>query len=372
MLTSFAVKNFRTFEDWMVFDLTTNKKYAFNEQAVCNDHIQHAMVYGENGEGKSNLGLAIVELTSHLNPNESRFPNLGHTYLNANSASDLAEFKYAFSINGRAVQYHYGKNSNRDIVYEKLWIADHLAIDWDKRHSLAAKFDFVGAESLNKALSENVKSAVTYVKNNSNLADNTINHTFLSFIDFTEGMVTFKTMERANAFSGAKPMGFQSISEQIIQGQGVQAFQDYLNDAGITCQLATREGPEGNRIVFVHTQRELDFTSTVSSGTFALTILYCWLERMNAGEVTFAYIDEFDAFYHNKLAKNIAKRIINTSAQTVLSTHNTGIMSNDLLRPDCYFELKSGQVKPLHELTDRELRKAHNLEKMYRAGTFDG
>ena len=55
MLTHFAVKNFRGFEDWTRFDLRTDKKYVFNESAVRDEVVQHAMIYGENGSGKSNL-----------------------------------------------------------------------------------------------------------------------------------------------------------------------------------------------------------------------------------------------------------------------------------------------------------------------------
>ena len=42
-------------------------------------------------------------------------------------------------------------------------------------------------------------------------------------------------------------------------------------------------------------------------------------------------------------------------------------MSNDLLRPDCYFLLKDNKIKAISDLTEKELRQAHNLQQMYRA-----
>ena len=45
-------------------------------------------------------------------------------------------------------------------------------------------------------------------------------------------------------------------------------------------------------------------------------------------------------------------------------------MSNDLLRPDCYFLIEDGKIIPVSDATDKELRKAHNLQKMYKAGAF--
>ena len=57
--------------------------------------------------------------------------------------------------------------------------------------------------------------------------------------------------------------------------------------------------------------------------------------------------------------------------QTILTSHNTYIATNDLLRPDCYFQIKDGVLKSLADSTDRELREGHNLEKMLRQGEFD-
>ena len=47
-------------------------------------------------------------------------------------------------------------------------------------------------------------------------------------------------------------------------------------------------------------------------------------------------------------------------------------MSNDLLRPDCYFLLKDNKIKAISDLTEKELRQAHNLQQMYKAGAFNG
>ena len=46
------------------------------------------------------------------------------------------------------------------------------------------------------------------------------------------------------------------------------------------------------------------------------------------------------------------------------------LLSNDLLRPDCFFILRDNQIKAICDMTDKELRFGHNLEKLYRGGTF--
>ena len=88
-------------------------------------------------------------------------------------------------------------------------------------------------------------------------------------------------------------------------------------------------------------------------------------------KVTFLFIDEFDAFYHHELSKLIVEELKKLDIQFVLTTHNTSIMTNDLLRPDCYFIMNKQTIKPLSKSTTKELREAHNLEKMYKAGSFD-
>ena len=84
-------------------------------------------------------------------------------------------------------------------------------------------------------------------------------------------------------------------------------------------------------------------------------------------------MDEFDAFYHFELAEHIVemlKKFENT--QIIFTTHNTDLLSNDLLRPDCYFWLHENQITSLSDLTEKELRRAHNLQKMFKAGAFHG
>lgn len=87
--------------------------------------------------------------------------------------------------------------------------------------------------------------------------------------------------------------------------------------------------------------------------------------------MSFLFIDEFDAFYHHDLSKMIVETLKEIGVQFILTTHNTSILSNDLLRPDCYFLMNKKKIKSLSNSTDKELREAHNIEKMYKAGAFN-
>jgi AAA15 family ATPase/GTPase len=82
------------------------------------------------------------------------------------------------------------------------------------------------------------------------------------------------------------------------------------------------------------------------------------------------FIDEFDAFYHHSLSALIIEKLKETGVQFILTTHNTSVITNDLLRPDCYFLMSKHNIRSLSKSTAKELREAHNIEKMYKAGSF--
>ena len=87
--------------------------------------------------------------------------------------------------------------------------------------------------------------------------------------------------------------------------------------------------------------------------------------------LSFIFIDEYDAFYHTDLAiAMIRKLMMEEKIQVIFTSHNTDIISNELLRQDCYFILEDNVIQPLCNLTDKSLREAHNLQKMYKAGAF--
>ena len=83
-------------------------------------------------------------------------------------------------------------------------------------------------------------------------------------------------------------------------------------------------------------------------------------------------MDEFDAFYNYELAENVVKilKMKYPDCQVVLTSHNTNLMTNRIMRPDCLFILSKYGLTPISRATARELREGHNLEKMYIGGEF--
>jgi len=71
------------------------------------------------------------------------------------------------------------------------------------------------------------------------------------------------------------------------------------------------------------------------------------------------------------LAEAIIEELKKNDCQVILTTHNSGLMTNKLLRPDCYFFMYKHKIVSMANSTLKELRQAHNIEKMYRNGAFD-
>ena len=74
----------------------------------------------------------------------------------------------------------------------------------------------------------------------------------------------------------------------------------------------------------------------------------------------------FDAFYHFELSESVQKKVNEIiGVQIFTTTHNTDLMSNDLLRPDCYFLLKDNSIKAISELTEFPAFPKDEIEKIY-------
>jgi AAA15 family ATPase/GTPase len=115
---------------------------------------------------------------------------------------------------------------------------------------------------------------------------------------------------------------------------------------------------------------KVPFQLVASTGTLNLELQYFWLKEMvNA---SFVFIDEFDAFLHYEAAERLVKLLNNAEPrfQSILTTHNTYLMQNRLTRPDCCFLMSNNKITNLRSATDKEIREAHNLEKMYINGAF--
>jgi len=368
MLKKFSVENFKGFKEKITFDIGTPSNYSFNSEIINAGCVTKGIIYGINSCGKSNLGLAIFDIIIHLTEKEKLLRSY-ELYLNMSGKKSFAEFEYVFSFGEHELVYKYRKNDVNTLQYESLFIDGKEVIYYDFIQGEGFTC-LQGSETLNANIkSKSSLSRVKYVSENSILVENTENEVFTKFIDFVDRMLLFYSLD-SRGYEGFMTGG-GSVTEGIVNCGKVDEFNKFLRENGIVYDLYPCE-VDGRKTIYCHfNNKDVEFFKIASTGTRSLTIFYYWFIKMQ--EASFVFIDEFDAFYHFELSESVVnhlKKII--GVQIFTTTHNTDLMSNDLLRPDCYFILQDNKIKALSELTEKELRLAHNLQKMYKAGAFNG
>lgn len=368
MLINFKVKNFKSFSNMLEFDLRKSR-FTFNEEAVRDNYINMALIYGHNGCGKSNLALAIFDILIHMNDTYKMIDKYNFNYLNLNSNDKdiYAEFDYIFLIDNNLVEYRYRKLNAFTLTFEELKINNNIVLQYNYL-SNKGKSLLKGTESLKLDSPDSRLSKVKFIKNNAILEDDEINIVFKNFTKFIDGMLLFyNLMDRG--FQGIKYSG-ESIETKIIKDNRVKDFEEFLKKAEINEKLTVRKVLNQDVLCFNYKKGDLPFQEAASTGTKSLELFYYWY--MQFENASFVFIDEFDAFYHYELSELIIKKLLEKkNIQVILTTHNNSLISNNLLRPDCYFILENNIIKSFDNATGKEIRQAHNLEKMYKAGAFN-
>ena len=109
MLKKFSVENFKGFQDKITFDIGSPSNYNFNSEIIKNGCVTKGIIYGINSSGKSNLGLAIFDIITHLTDKQKLLSSYDF-YLNMSGRKSFAEFEYTFMFDGHEVVYRYSKN----------------------------------------------------------------------------------------------------------------------------------------------------------------------------------------------------------------------------------------------------------------------
>lgn len=370
MLKEFSVTNFKNFKEKTVFQLDKPASYEFNAEIIQNGIVTKGIIYGINGCGKSNLALAIFDIVLHLTDKNKSLDKY-QLYLNLDSQKKEADFEYAFEFNGIEVIYRYTKTDPLTLLNESLTIAGKEVLNYDFLRKTGYT-SLAGAEKLplSSSLSTNSEklSRVKYINSNAILQDTEENHAFVSFTSFVDNMLMFYSLNE-NRYQGLC-VGIDSYTQGIVREGKEKEFESFLRNHGVYYNLVGVE-VNGQKDLFCSFRNStVPFALIASTGTKSLALFYYWYLKMK--EATFVFIDEYDAFYHFELSQalvELVKQLSNT--QVFLSTHNTDLISNDILRPDAYFEIQNNSISSFDKKTEKELRRAHNIQKMYKAGSFN-
>ena len=374
MLRKFEVKNYKNFKETISVDFTNVHDYRYNEYCVKNDLISKMIIYGKNAEGKSNLGSAIFDMINdvQMSRNPYFYRNDQRLFKNANAKdSDLVEFFYSFQFDDDIVNYEYKKKDAYNTVFEKLSLNDQTVFYYDLENE-EQDFSNLGVinanelnweeffESSNDDTESTRPTALRYIIYNTVQKDGSIIYKLTQFI---------KGIRYTSSLNANMRFHFP-FDEYFEEQEELDKFEKFLNDYGVKCKLVMLDQPDGKKELYFDYAKPLHFASNLSSGTLALTRFY--IQYLIRSKPTFVFMDEFDAFYHYELSEKMVELLEKEfDCQVVLTSHNTDLLSNSIMRPDCFMILSNGKLTPICEATNRELRQGHNLEKLYKNGEFN-
>lgn len=384
MLKRFSLRNYKNFKDNISINFDNIAGYQFSTDCITNGMISKMLIYGRNATGKTNLGRALMDIGYIIFAYSGLWRMAEGTFLNADSSEDVAVFNYTFQFDGHEVIYRYARFLNRDLRDEELIIDQKTIYQCDFMHE-RYNFDnlqYVDAEIISierymqslihdeEGAGETVEYRLPFFRwliSNVALKSDSL---LLRLSDYVKRMVMMTVsqgiMRRPRQIND---VFFESLEDLSLLAE----FEEFLNIMGIECKLALRKLPDGQRELYFKHEKLVPFFENASSGTLALVELYRRFVMAGRG-ASLLYFDEFDAFYHYEMAENIIRFFKKKypKCQIIMTTHNTNLMTNRLMRPDCLFILSTrGTLTALCNATLRELREGHNLEKMYISGEFE-
>ena len=365
MIKLFEVTGFKNFKETICLDFSDVRDYRFNDACILGGLLGKIIIYGKNSVGKSNFGLALFDITTHLTGNNVG-PGLYDYYLNNNKSNKCAEFRYIFIFGKTEIEYSYRKGEKQQLLYEKLLIDKRLVFDYD---NVKKSGNYPGIEEISSTINMtnlNVDSTLRYIIANTSLPEL---HPLRLFMEFVTNMLWFRSLDE-NRYIGYKAKT-SDYSDFIFKRGLLNEFEGFLHKSGVKEKLIARKDPDGINRLYIDGPSLLPFFRVASSGTKALYTFFYWMKT--ASKMSLLFIDEFDAYYHYELSETLVKMLEEMSGtQVILTSHNTNLLSNRIMRPDCYFIMTEDGLTSFASATARELREGHNLEKLYISGEFDG
>jgi len=380
MLKKFTLKNYKNFKNEISIDFENTAGYQFSTDCITDGIISKMLIYGRNATGKTNLGKALIDI--YITMFGGRHYIDTGIFLNADSIDKAADFSYEFRFESNELVYRYARFSNQELRDEELIIDGKTIFSCDFEND---RFDFKNLEYINAETA----SIDRYLQSMDVGDEEEIQEPKLPFLRWLISNVALgndsiliklanyaRRMLMVTAGNGMLKMPRRmngSFYELLEDSNRLKDLEDFLNEVGIECKLILKKLPDGQRELYFWHEKLVPFYETASSGTLALVDLYRRLIP-KSWDPSFIYLDEFDAFYHYEMAEKVIKFFKRRypKCQIIMTSHNTNLMTNRLMRPDCLFILsRVGTLTALCNATERELREGHNLEKMYISGEFD-
>ena len=406
MLIQFRFKNFKSFKDDTILDLSATKITEYSDRVIqigAEKILPTAAIYGANASGKSNVVEAFRYMTTYVmesfayggeiddKKSKTRKPKLIPFLFDTTSKDAESSFEVYFitSEDNSCKSYNYGFTLNQNGVVEE-WLnskaktaREYKSIFYRNGNELdlsglpGKMQDIIKVSLYDEALivSLGAKQRISKLK--------MIRDWFYN-VNFTNFGNPFE-----NAFlSSLIPEGFaddKAVQKKVIDY--FAAFDPSIIGFNVEVIKSDDEDVEHVKIDAIHHIIGSDETASIplqdeSDGTLKMFALYPALQdTLNTGSVLF--VDELNARLHPLLVRGFLIMFLNPKtnpnhAQLVFTTHDSWQLSNNLLRRDeiWFTEKDSSGVSTLYSLVDfidddgAKIRKDESYEKNYLLGKY--
>ena len=405
MLILFRFKNFKSFRDDTILDLSATKITEHSDRVISAGYdklLPTAAIFGANASGKSNVIEAFRYMMTYViesfsyggDPNDRKTKNkkLKYTPFLFDSASRDAESSFEVYFMGTEERgyksYNYGFTLNQDGVIEE-WLNSKAKTAREYKHvfyrngneldlsGLPTKSQELIRISLNKEaliVSLGAKLKVTKLKSirdwfyNTNFTNfgNPYENVFLSSL-IPDGFAENKSVQdKVVAYFSSFDSSIIGFHTEVLKGEDED--HRHVKIDAIHCMV-------NGGTASIPLEEESD-------GTLKMFALYPALQdTLENGGVLF--VDELNARLHPLLVRSFLITFLNPEinskhAQLVFTTHDSWQLSNNLLRRDeiWFTEKDDSGVSALYSLADFvdedgiKIRKDESYEKNYLLGKY--
>ncbi len=405
MLIQFSFKNYKSFRDDTILDMSATKITEYSNHVVnVGDErlLPTAAIFGSNASGKSNVIEAfrymmtyVLDSFAYVNDPHSKktkIQKLKHTPFLFDSASKDAESSFeVYFIDTRVnsyKSYNYGFTINKDGIIEE-WLntkaktaREYKTIFYRDRDNLdlsglpAKSRELIQISLSNEALIVSL-GAILKINKLKIVSDWFYNTNITNFGNPYENMF----------LSSFIPDGF--AEDKTVQDRVVAYFSTFdPSIIGFDVKVIKAEDEEHKRVDINTIHRMVNGgTAKIplkeeSDGTLKMFALYPALhDTLTNGGVLF--VDELNARLHPLLVRNFLITFLNPKsnphhAQLIFTTHDSWQLSNNLLRRDeiWFTEKNNDGVSSLYSLADFvdeegvKIRKDVNYAKNYLLGKY--
>ncbi|MCI8851010.1 MAG: ATP-binding protein [Erysipelotrichaceae bacterium] len=408
MLIQFSFKNFRSFRDDAILDLSATKMTEYKSHIITvglEKLLPTAAIFGANAGGKSNVYLAFRYMCTYvcssfafggdslINDEKSQFPKPTPFLFDNNSkdAESVFEVYFIGDEQDKFKTYNYGFSVDVNGVKEE-WLNTKAKSSRGEFKSVFYRNrdeDILELCRLPKNCHDNIETAlekeVLIVSLGAKLKidelkcvrDWFMKHEVVNYGNPVENLVLSRFI----------PKGF--ADDPAVRAQVVD-FISTFDESIVGFQVNKYKDDEGRRQMNINALHKINGSDELvsiplreeSAGTLKMFSLYPRLMKiMETGGVFF--IDELNSRLHPLLVRNFILCFLNpemnkSHAQLIFTSHDTWALENDLLRRDeiWFVEKEDTGASQLYSLADFndangiKIRKDENYEKNYMLGKY--